>query len=478
MGKEKTYNGFTMKTKPWAHQLKALEYLFERDCGALYTVPGSGKTKVAIDLIVNRGFKRVLIVAPKVPCEDVWVNEIQLHSDIPVQNIVLLTKLSAEKKAALLKTYKKPIPQEFPTVFICNYESVWREPVRKVWFHKRLGIDCVICDESHKIKSPGSKCSAFLSQLGKRVAHRYALTGTPLAENPLDVYAQYRFIDRSIFGTNYEAFCAEYTNVDLRASAKVGRTMLDRDSPYKNLDMLREKMFSCAFSIPPTIKLPDVTYRTIEIPMDRALNSIYTEIVEDGATEYGEGFLTVDNVLASITRRQQLTSGYLALEYDDGSKTLERVSTYRRTALLKLLGSIPESEPVVVFAKFKKDLYSIRKVAERLGQGYSEVSGSENTLKQWKAGDTRILGVQYGSGAEGINLTRSHICVFYSLDHSLAKYEQALKRIHRPGQTRPCLYYHLVATRSNGGTIDQDILQALENKKDYVRLVMKGEKRL
>ena len=464
-----------MKTKPWAHQLKALEFLYHRDRGALYTVPGSGKTKVMIDLIVNRGWKRVLVVAPKVPCKDVWVDEILMHSSIPKKNIVLLVDLSGKEKASLLRSYKKPTEDEEVTIFICNYDSVWMEPARKVWFHKALALDCVICDESHKIKSPGGKASGFLAQLSKRVQCCYAMTGTPMAERPEDVYAQYRFIDRSIFGTNYDAFEARYVNIDLKASAGKKYIVKDKKQPYINQDELKEKMFSCAFSMPPTIKLPDTNSMTVEIPMPKKLKDLYLELEAEGATELGEGFLTIDNILSESIRLQQVTSGYVALEDDEGNKWLERISTYRRSALLKLLEGMPESEPIVVFAKFTKDLYSIRKVAERLGQGYSEVSGRENTLFDWKKGKTRILGVQYGAGAEGINLTRSHICIFYSLDYSLAKYEQALKRIHRPGQKKPCMYYNFVATLPGKATIDQKILYSLQQKKSYVDLVMKGE---
>lgn len=469
---------FQMKTKPWAHQLKALEYLYPRDRGALYTVPGSGKTKVMIDLIVNRGWKRVLIVAPKVPCKDVWVDEIQLHSSIPKESIILLSEMSGEEKAAILKSYKKPTKDEGVTVFICNYDSVWREPARRVWFYASLALDCVICDESHKIKSPGSKCSAFLSQLGNKVQCCYAMTGTPMAERPEDVYAQYRFIDRSIFGTNFGKFQERYVNIDIVASAGKNYIIKDKKQPYKNLDELREKMFSCAFSMPPTFKLPETNSMVVEVPMPEKVCDLYKELREEGATELGQGYLTIDNILTQSVRLQQVTSGYLALEDDEGNKWLERISTYRRTALLRYLRGIPESEPVVVFAKFRKDLLSVRKVAERMGCGYSEVSGSENTLAEWKQGKTRIIGVQYGSGAEGINLTRSHICVFYSLDASLAKYDQAVKRIHRPGQKKPCLYVHFVATMPNTRTVDQKLMRSVELKKSLVDLIMNGEESL
>lgn len=466
------YKGFEMKTKPWAHQLKALQYLYERDAGALYTKPGSGKTKIMVDLIINRGFKRILVVAPKKP-SSVWPGEIQLHSSIPKNNIFFLSELSTEQKIDKL-TAAMNIKTEDPLVFICNYDSVWRKPLDRVWFYKKLGLDCVICDESHRIKSPGSKCSWFLTKLGKQVSHRYLMTGTPLAENPMDVYAQYRFLDPTIFGTNYANFCARYQNLDVQLSTKVGFPVLDKKQPYINLDELKEKMFSCAFYMESTVKLPKTTRMVIKVPMDQKTQQVYKELSKEGSVIDGDGFMTVNNALAMVIRKQQVTSGYLPLEYDDGTKELKRISTYRRTFLYKFLQEMPEGEPIVIFARFRKDLYSIQKVAERLGFSYSEVSGSNNTLLEWQQGKTQILGVQYTSGSEGINLTRAHICIFYTLDHSLGKYEQALKRIHRPGQEQPCLYYHFVATMDSGETVDQKILRCLKEKKDYINLVMKG----
>lgn len=462
-----------MKTKPWGHQLKALEYLFPRDAGALYTKPGSGKTKVFIDLIINKGFKRVLVVAPKKPC-GTWPGQFKLHAGLEYDTVIPLYDLDMSGKINEMKLAEKQSKDKL-LVFICNYESVWRDPLKRYWFHKRLGLDCIICDESHRIKSPSSKCSRFLAQLGRRVKHRYLLTGTPLAENPMDVYAQYRFLDPSIFGDNYSAFCERYQNIDPYLSSKVGFPILDKKTPYKNLDELREKMFSCAFYMKSTVKLPKTTRMVIKIPMDKKTERIYKEVEEEGAIEYGDKFLTVDNVLSMTIRKQQITSGYLALEGDDGKKSLERISTYRRTFLYNFIKGLPDKEPLVIFAKFKKDLYAIRKVAERLGCGYSEVSGSEDTMRDWKAGKTRILGVQYVSGSESIDLTRAHLCIFYTLDHSLGKYDQARKRVHRPGQDKPCIYYHFVATMTQGRTVDQDIVQCWKDKENYVTAVMRGD---
>ena len=264
---------FESKTKPWAHQLKALEYMYLRDTAALYTKPGSGKTKIMIDLVINRGFKRVLVVAPKKPC-DVWPPQIQLHSNLTQDNIVSLHHLSGKDKSEQIRAVMQA-PKDKTIIFICNYDSVWREPIDKMWFYKKLGLDCVICDESHRIKSPSSRCSRFLGKLGKIVPHRYLLTGTPLAENPTDVYAQYRFLDPNIYGTNYRAFCDRYQNIDANLSARVGFPILDKSNPYKNLDELKEKMFSCAFYMKSTVKLPKTTRMVIKVPMDKLSEQAY-----------------------------------------------------------------------------------------------------------------------------------------------------------------------------------------------------------
>jgi hypothetical protein len=157
-------------------------------------------------------------------------------------------------EAALLDPLQKPNKRTL--VFICNYESVWRPEVLNYLLRKRTELDCVICDESHRIKSPGSKCSRALTRLGSRIAHRYLVTGTPLAENPMDVYAQYKFLDKTLFGTRFQDFKNTYQNVDLERSMKVGYPILDAKEPYKNLDKLKKIMFSCAFKAKSSVKLP------------------------------------------------------------------------------------------------------------------------------------------------------------------------------------------------------------------------------
>ena len=466
---------FVYKTKPWEHQKKALSYLCRRDTAALYTDMGTGKTKVMIDMIQTRKFKRVLVVAPNKACE-VWEEQIAIHGVESQFSVLRLNAYSVSKVINLLSkipNLMKSSIQDETMVFIINYEKVWRKGIDKIFLRKRFGIDCVICDESHRIKSANSKCSMYLSKLGNIVDHRYLVTGTPIAENPSDVYAQYKFLDRSIFGTNIGNFRNQYENLDPEATARVGHRILNKKEPYKNLDILREKMFSCAFYIESSVELPEQTDIVRTFSMPDKTEKLYNKVLKEKVASLNGLWLESKNILTNILRLQQITSGYAAVkDIKTKEESIINVDSARRDELKELLQEFPESEPIVVFAHFKKDLKNVKRTCKELSYSYSEVSGSEDTLKDWKQGKTRILVVQYSSGSESIDLTRARYCIYYSLTQRLALYEQSRKRIHRPGQTHPVVYYHLIEKRKKGYTIDQKIYTALQNKKDIAEYIM------
>lgn len=464
------------KTKPWEHQLKALSYLKDKNCAALYTDMGTGKTKIMIDLMRNRpDMRRVLIVAPLKACK-VWRDEIEKHGVASKFNVLYLCDMKIVKKVHEIDTrmqWKRldTTPEDVTTVIILNYEVVWREPIGSKLLTKNVGIDTVMCDESHRIKSPSSKCSRYLAKIGSRVKNRFLITGTPIAENPMDVYAQYRFCDPTIYGTNYASFCERYQNVDIKKTQKVGYTCLVEGQPYKNLDELKEKMFSIAFVAESTVKLPKRYSKTVRFPLGNKVSTMYKELVKEGILELEDGFVDVDAVIARIIREQQLTSGFLPVEDEDGNVTITQVSKRRMECFKRILKKIG-GEPVVVFCKYKKDIANVHEACKDVGVTSSELSGSHDTLKEWMDGETDVLVIQYSSGAESLTLTRARHTVYYSLTHSYAQYKQSKKRTHRPSQTRECYLWNIVGTMEKGKTIDEKIMEALASKQDIADYLM------
>lgn len=471
-------DGLRFKTKPWQHQLLGVQFLVARDHAALYTDMGTGKSKMMIDTIVNRGFRLIIIACTNKGC-DVWEEQFKLHSYIPKVNVLNLSGKPVKKKIQKVEerlSYLKGGRTKSPIVILINYEGIWRKGFANYLMRKTVPVDCVICDESHRIKSPASRCSRFLSRLGKKVPYRYLVTGTPLAENPMDVYAQYRFLDPTIFGTNFTDFKERYQNVDIRKSMAVGYTVLNKKRPYKNLDELRERVFSVAFKIPSSVALPKKNNRIRRFRLSEKASRVYATLCEEGVLSSGEWYCEAENALALQIRKRQVASGFVSTVNDTQEKKLFRLDTTRREVLEDILQGLSADEPVVVFAQYTYDLKQVRSACASVGRKYSELSGREDTEAAWQAGKTSVIGVQFSKGSEGVDLTRARYLVYYTMTDRLALYLQSKKRIHRPGQTRPVFYIHLVAETCTGQpTIDNTIMQAVKMKQDIVQYVMEKE---
>ncbi len=195
------------KTELWAHQKAAVEFAWNRPATMLAMEMRTGKTAVAIALASLWGSKCILVTCP-LSVVGVWEAEIALHSALPWY-IVRLDKGSVkEKTEKLIKAMK--YHSNLSMIVIVNHESVWREPFGKLALE--LVWDLVVVDESSRAKAPGGKFSRYLGRLADHVPKRLALSGTPLPHSPLDAYAQYRFLDRSIYGSNFNRFKNRYCN--------------------------------------------------------------------------------------------------------------------------------------------------------------------------------------------------------------------------------------------------------------------------
>lgn len=464
---------YELKTKPWEHQWIGLDYVMTHEVAAIFTDMGTGKTKIMIDMIQNRDFGLVLIVGTKKSC-NVWENEFKIHS-IGKNCVYNLSNLSTSDKVSLMR--KKSVKNKFSEprgVIIVNYDSVWIEPFASLLL--KMNIDCIVCDESHRLKIPSGKASRFLARLGKKCNYRYILSGTPMSESPLDIYGQYKFLNPEIFGTNYGKFKDRYENIDQRKSAFCGFPIRDKKQPFKNLDELKSRVYTCAFKAESNVELPEVQHIYVDSYLSKAAQRIYKELNKEGVYEDDEGVLETNNILAKQTRLQQLLSGYLVVETDNFSRTeLVKKDNSKEESLTTILENISFDEKVVVFAKFRKDFEAIRNVCKKLKREYGEISGKRDDYDLWKQGKINVIAVHYSSGSESISLIEAKYCVYYSHTFSYGKYLQSLKRIHRPGQNRPVVYYHIVSKVNNEETVDDKIQKALEMKKGLKEYLMEQE---
>jgi SNF2 family DNA or RNA helicase len=214
--------------------------------GLLYEM-GCGKTLTAIAIMGSLWemglLRRVLIVAPSSVCS-VWPREFDKFADFPVECIAL-TGSSAKRREQLTAMTAKRVPAL--QVAVVNYEGAWRLPSsdKKTNVLRDFNPGLVLCDESHRIKKHTARQSKFMHLVGDAADFRMILTGTPIQNNPLDIYSQYRFLDPNVFGKSYMKFRSRYAVMG--GFAVNGKPV--QIVSYKHLDELNSKAYSCAMRV-------------------------------------------------------------------------------------------------------------------------------------------------------------------------------------------------------------------------------------
>lgn len=438
-------------TRPWEHQRRALEFIKRRKKCLIAMDMGTGKTRAIVDLVCDFPRPRYVLVASPLSVIDVWPEQFGIHGSQPT-TVVPLSAGSVAKRAQLARDAINEAPP--PVVIVINHESVWRSDFGKLV--TQIPWDMAIVDESHKLKAPGGRGSLFMSKIAnnKGMPHppyRIGLTGTPLPHSPLDAYAQGRFIDASVFGFSFTRFRARY--------AVMGGYKNKQVIDWQNMDDFNRRLNGMTFrvSADDVLDLPPVQHIARVVKLSSKEQTRYTEMEQQLVTQIRSREVVAANALVKLLRLQQITGS--GVDENKPAKYNE---------LVELFDCLPPREPVVVFARFREDLRLIHLAAAQTGRSSSELSGSRKELDEWKQGKTDVLTVQIESGGVGVDLTRARYAVYYSLGFSLGDYMQSLARLHRPGQDKPVVYYHLISQR----TIDEKVYKALKKKEDVVQSVV------
>jgi SNF2 family DNA or RNA helicase len=457
---------------PWQHQRAALKFSIDRIAdgrhGLLLAMGmGTGKSLVACMLMLALNARRVLIACP-LRVIQVWVGQFQKHVGVPLLIVPLDDEVGTVKEKQELAAEKMRLAETLqrPYIAVINYDSVWREPFstwagRKIW-------DLFIADELHRAKSPSSKVSHGLKRLSSHARYRVGLTGTPMPHSPMDIYAQFRFLDIRIFGPAFTAFRAQYAEMGGYRNRQIVR--------YKNLTELEGLMSLITFRVGgEVLDLPPATDVTYYCEIAGEALEIYKRFENELIAEVRGETITIPNAMVLVTRLQQLTGGCLPSGDGDG----HRIDSGKQKLLADVLEDIQAAaiqdgevtrgtEPVVIFGRFTADLRTVHETCASLGLTSLEISGKCDELKRWQDGEADVLVVQIESGAEGVDFTRARYSNFYSIGYRLDKYEQAKKRTHRPGQNRPVTHIHLAAKN----TIDVRVMRALEKRADVIESIL------
>jgi len=430
---------------------------------ALLAEMGTGKTLITIGIaghLFNEGkIKKMLVVAP-LSIVGVWREEFAKFADYE-HNVVVLEGTNAKKLDVL-----RNLCGDGLQVAVMNYESAWRIENELVAWRP----DLIVCDESSRIKNPQAKQSKALHRLGRKSIHNMILTGTPVTNNPLDFFSQYKFLDESIFGASYYAFRARY--------AILGGYGNHQIIGYKNLPELTEKAHSIAFRITKqeALDLPEQVDVVRNIALEAGTQSLYNYLEKESYAALMQGEVTAANVLTKLLRLSQITGGFVGGD----QQYIEQVSAAKLKALEEIIEDCEDAgKKLVVFARFIPEINAIEKLVKQKKLGYALIKGdvkdrTEQVDRFQTDTNVKVFIGQLQTTGLGLTLTAADTAVFYSLDFNYANYEQAKARIHRIGQKNNCTYIHLVAQR----TIDEKVMDALKQKKNMATLVVDNWKTL
>ncbi len=183
-----------MGVELWPHQQAAIAFALARPASLLHMGMATGKTRVACEVMAQTG-GRCLILCPKsvIPT---WVEEAKKWYGIDV--LVPTRSWSAARKGAAIAS------ASHTRVAAINYDAAIYCPDQLA----SVAWSCVVLDESQRIKGHDSRSARTCWTL--RAARRLCLSGTPMPHSPLDAWAQFRFLDRTVLGESFVVFKKRY----------------------------------------------------------------------------------------------------------------------------------------------------------------------------------------------------------------------------------------------------------------------------
>jgi SNF2 family DNA or RNA helicase len=456
---------YKFKTKPYAHQMTALEKSWNRETFAYFMEMGTGKTKVLIDnlaMLYDKGkVNGALIIAPKGVVGTWYNNELPTHLPNHIENITVLWK------AAITKKQKESLDELFSEgeglhILIMNVEAF--STTKGMDFANKF-LSChrtmMAIDESTTIKTPTAKRTKNILKLAESAVYRRIMTGSPVTKNPLDLYTQCDFLSPWLLDfTSYYAFRNRYA--EMKTLHMHGR-QVQVVNGFKNLGELSDKLKNFSYRVlkDDCLDLPDKIFIKRQIQLTPDQRKLYEQMKKEAIAILKGKQSTTVNTLTQLMRLQQITCGHFTA--DDGGT--QPIANNRITELMDVL---EETEgKAIIWAHYQYDITAI------INALTPQEERQPNIKRFQDDPECRFIVGTPSTGGYGITLTAANTVIYYSNGYDLEKRLQSEDRAHRIGQKKSVTYVDLMAD----DTVDEKIVQALRKKINIASEVLGEELR-
>jgi SNF2 family DNA or RNA helicase len=467
---------YKFKTKPYKHQLDALQDSWDKENFAYFMEMGTGKSKVLLDnaaMLYDKGkINGLLIIAPKGVYKNWYDSEIPTHLPDHIFKKMVLWKTSdkSKKQQQLLNTLFET-GSEFH-ILLMNVEA-FSKGDGAAFAAKFLSCHntMIAIDESTTIKTPTSNRTKNILALRQHAKYRRILTGSPVTKSPLDLFSQCEFLDPWLLGhTSYWTFKARYA---VTRKIQVQGRQVEIVVGYRNLGELSEKIqpFSKRVLKDDCLDLPKKTFMKHVVEMTKEQKKVYKQMKEEAIAYLDGKVLSSATVMTQLMRLHQITCGHFTP--DDGE--IKDLPCNRMTELMDILENVHGK--AVIWSHYTHDVkriieeikrvYGEDSVVDYFGQTTSE-ERSKNIKKFQNDDKCRFFVGTTHTGGYGITLTAASTMIYFSNGYDLEKRQQSEARIDRIGQTKPMTYIDIISE----DTVDDRIVKALRSKINIANQIM------
>jgi len=458
---------YKFKTKPYKHQMTALEKSWNKETYAYFMEMGTGKTKVLIDnmsMLYDKGkIDGALIIAPKGVIKTWYEQEIPTHLPNHIENVTVLwqpniTKTQQEKLESLFEI------ETALHILVMNVEAFSTEKGVK-FASKFLNSHKVLMaiDESTTIKTPAAKRTKNILDLGIYAKYRRIMTGSPVTKNPLDLYTQCYFLDPYLLDhASYYSFRNRYA---VMKTMHVRGRSIQVVHKFQNLSELSDKLKGFSYRVlkEDCLDLPSKNWTKRHITLSKEQQKVYNEMKKTALATLNGKVTSTMTVITQLMRLQQITCGHFVA--DDG--TTQEIKNNRITELMDVLDEIEGK--AIIWGHWQKDIQNIVSEIEKVHGPGSVVSyygltpqedRQDNIRKFQSDPKCRFMVGTPSTGGYGITLTAANTVIYYSNGYDLEKRLQSEDRAHRIGQKKNVTYIDIIAE----DTVDDKIVKSLRKK--------------
>nr|DAU00472.1 MAG TPA: Chromatin remodeling complex ATPase [Caudoviricetes sp.] len=452
---------YLSRTKPFEHQIESFNYALTHNKFLLGDEQGLGKTKQALDIAVARKHKmrHCLIVCGVNNLKWNWYKEVEIHTNEKAH--ILGSRVNRKGKTVIGSSAErladlKQIHDEY--FLITNIETLRdksiQSQIKKMCNEGIIGM--TIIDEIHKCKNSQSKqgkaihcCCSY---------YRLALTGTPLMNNPIDLYNVLKWLEVENHSLTY--FKNLYCEMGGFGGYEItGYKNLDQLENLLNKNMLRRRKEE-VLDLPPKIYTDELL--DLDSSQDKLYRDVTNQIIEDI-----DRIMLLPNPLTELIRLRQVTSNPNIL-------TSKNITNVKYDRIVDILEST--TDKVIIFSNWTKVINPLYIKLSSLGYNPALVTGetkdpigemnkfqSDNTCKV-------ILGTTPALGT-GYTLTVANTVIFIDEPWSKAIKDQAEDRCHRIGTKGTVNIITLICK----DTIDERIHQIIKDKGELSDRIVDGK---